>query len=127
MERTGGEAATTNNRMEITAALEVLRALKKPVPVLIHSDSQYLIKSASEWLPGWKKKGWKKKDGPLKNVDLFQELDRLLALHEVRWRWVRGHDGDRGNERVDLLANEAMDRLARGQDPAWESRTLWTA
>jgi ribonuclease HI len=126
LERCGGEAGTTNNRMEVQAAVEALAALLKPgLRVLIHSDSQYLIKAATEWMPGWKAKGWKRKEGPLKNVDLLQELDHVLAQHQVRWKWVKGHAGDRGNERVDLLANQAMDRLAAGKDPAWEQRCVW--
>jgi ribonuclease HI len=126
-ERRGGERDTTNNRMEMLAAIEAMRALAKPgLAILIHSDSKYLIQAASEWLPGWKARGWKRKDGPLKNVDLLQELDRLLALHRVRWQWVKGHDGNPGNERVDQLANEAMDAIANGDDPAWEQRRTWT-
>ena len=127
LERCGGERATTNNRMEIMAAVEALKAVRAPGhEVLIHSDSQYLIKAASEWIPGWKARGWKRKEGPLKNVDLLKELDELLRLHTVRWQWVKGHAGHPGNERVDLLANEAMDRIRRGDDPAWEARTIWT-
>ncbi len=127
LERTGGEPLTTNNRMEITAALEAIRSIRKPGQrVLVHSDSQYLIKCATEWLPGWKARGWTKKDGELKNVDLLKELDALLRQQSVRWQWVKGHAGNTGNERVDLLTNDAMDRIARGVDPAWESRTLWT-
>ena len=85
LERSGGERATTNNRMEIMAAVEALRAIRKPgSEVLIHSDSQYLIKSASEWIPGWKARGWKRKEGALKNVDLLKDLDALLALHSKR-------------------------------------------
>ena len=127
LERTGGEALTTNNRMEMLAAIEALSALKKPgMRVLLHSDSQLLIKSVTEWIPGWKARGWRKKDGELKNVDLLKRLDELNRLHQVTWQWVRGHNGNPGNERVDLLTNEGMDRLQRGVDPAWESRTIWT-
>jgi ribonuclease HI len=128
LERSGGESDTTNNRMEILAAIMALRALKKPgTDILIYSDSQYVIKSASEWIPGWKARGWKRKDGPLKNVDLLQELDQLLARHRVTWQWVRGHDGNPGNERVDALANEAMDLIAQGGDPTAERRVRWQA
>lgn len=124
LERRGGEPATTNNRMEIQAAVAALASLRRPGHrILIHSDSQYLIKAASEWLPGWKARGWRRKEGELKNVDLLQELDRLLALHQVAWKWVKGHAGDQGNERVDQLANQAMDAIARGEDPRWENRT----
>src|SRR5580658_6708135 len=88
LERCGGEANTTNNRMELMAAIQVLRALKRPgTSVLIHSDSTYVIKAASEWIPGWKARGWKRKEGPLKNLELLQELDRLLAQHQVTWQW----------------------------------------
>ncbi|MCK6488926.1 MAG: ribonuclease HI [Planctomycetes bacterium] len=124
LERCGGEGQTTNNRMEIQAAVEALKALKRDgLAVLVHSDSQYLIKAASEWLPGWKARGWRRKEGELKNVDLLQELDRQLARHRVRWQWVKGHAGDPGNERVDALANQAMDRVQRREDPAWEGRS----
>ena len=127
LERTGGEALTTNNRMEMLAAIEALASLKKPgMRVLLHSDSQLLIKSVSEWIPGWKARGWRKKDGELKNVDLLKRLDEVNRLHQVTWQWVRGHSGNPGNERVDLLTNEGMDRLQRGVDPAWEARTIWT-
>lgn len=127
LERTGGEPLTTNNRMELLGAIEALRALKRPgLRVRLHSDSQYVIKCVTEWIDGWKRRGWKKKEGELKNVDLLQEIDRLAALHTIDWQWVRGHAGNRGNERVDLLANEAMDRLARGESADWETRTVWT-
>ena len=126
LERCGGERETTNNRMEITAAVEALEALRKPgLAVLIHSDSKYLIQAASEWMPGWKARGWKRKDGELLNVDLWQRLDPLLARHRVSWQWVKGHSGNPGNERVDALGNQAMDRLAKRQDPGWERRTVW--
>jgi ribonuclease HI len=126
LERCGGTRDTTNNRMEMQAAVEALKALSKPGTVVeIRSDSQYLIKCCSEWLPGWKRKGWKKAGGPLKNVDLLQTLDVLLAKHTVTWKWVAAHNGEKGNERVDELANQAMDRIAQGQDPAWEGRRVW--
>ena len=125
-ELAGGERDTTNNRMEMMAAIEALRALKvDDLAVLIRSDSKYLIQCCSEWMPGWKAKGWAKKDGPLKNVDLLKVLDGLLARHRVSWEWVPGHAGNRGNERCDTLANEAMDRLQRGLDPTWERRGTW--
>ena len=127
LERCGGVGDTTNNRMEMQAAVEALKALAKPgTSVEIRSDSQYLIKCCSEWMPGWKKKGWKKQGGELKNVDLLKELDELLAKHTVTWKWVPGHAGEKGNERVDELANEAMDRIGKRQDPAWEGRRVWT-
>jgi ribonuclease HI len=126
MERCDGEADTTNNRMEMLGAIRLLQSLQKPgTGILIHSDSQYLVKSCSEWMPGWKARGWKRKEGPLKNLDLLQELDHLMAQHVVRWQWVRGHAGDAGNERVDQLANEAMDRIAAGRAGAWEQRRRW--
>ncbi len=126
LERCGGERETTNNRMEMLAAIMGLRSLRKPgLAVLIHSDSQYLIKSVSEWMPGWKAKGWKKKDGPLKNVDLLKELDVLTQQHTVRWQWVKGHAGNPGNERVDALTNRAMDSIQAGRDPEWEGRLEW--
>lgn len=126
LERADGEQQTTNNRMEMMAAIEVLRSLSKPQSEIeIHSDSKYLIDSCTQWMPGWKAKGWKKKNGELKNVDLLQELDRLLSLHQVTWTWVKGHSGEAGNERVDLLLNEAMDRLAAGKDGRAEQRRMW--
>ena len=126
LERCGGEADTTNNRMEFLAAIMALRALRKPgTSVLLHSDSNLLIKSASEWIPGWKSRGWKKKDGELKNVDLLKEIDALMSQHRVRWQWVKGHAGDPGNEYVDALTNRAMDALQRRADPAFEKRSEW--
>jgi ribonuclease HI len=126
LERAGGDAATTNNRMEMLAAIEALRALRpRRARVLVWSDSQYLIHCCTQWLEGWKARGWRRRDGELKNVDLLKELDALIARHDVRWRWVEGHAGDRGNEHVDRLANEAMDRLARGEPAAFERRGRW--
>ncbi|MBP6638005.1 MAG: ribonuclease HI [Sulfuritalea sp.] len=105
----GGEPQTTNNRMEMTAVIEALRALKKPVAAKVHTDSQYVQKGISEWIHGWKRRGWKTagKD-PVKNEDLWRELDRLAAQHEIEWIWVRGHAGHPENERADELANKGM-------------------
>ncbi|MGF1607123.1 MAG: ribonuclease HI [Rhodothalassiaceae bacterium] len=105
----GGAKHTTNNRMELTAAIEALRALKRPSQVVLTTDSQYVQKGISEWLPGWKARGWKtaaKK--PVKNQDLWQALDEQIARHQVRWAWVKGHAGHPENERADGLANEGM-------------------
>lgn len=105
----GGELDTTNNRMELTAVIEALKALKRPCRVVIHTDSQYVQKGVLEWLPNWKARGWKtaaKK--PVKNDDLWRVLDELALRHEIDWRWVRGHDGDPGNEAADALANEGV-------------------
>ncbi len=126
LERADGEAATTNNRMELMGAIATLRALKQPSTVVeIRSDSSYVVQAASEWIPGWKARGWRRKEGPLKNLELLQELDRLCALHRVTWRWVKGHAGERLNEHVDRLVNAAMDRLARGEPAQQERRGSW--
>lgn len=110
----GGEAATTNNRMELTAVIEALRALKRPCHVVVHTDSQYVQKGMSEWLPNWKRRGWLTADKkPVRNADLWQELDALVAGHDVEWRWVRGHAGDPGNERADALANQGVLSIAK--------------
>lgn len=113
----GAEPETTNNRMELTAAIAALRELPAGSAATLYTDSEYVMKGISEWLPSWKARGWKtaaKK--PVKNQDLWQALDAENARHKVRWQWVRGHAGNHGNERVDRLANEAIDRLlgARG-------------
>lgn len=127
LERWGAVRDTTNNRMELTAAIEALRALKQDrVRMTLHSDSQYVIKGISEWLPGWKARGWRTASkAPVLNRELWEELDRLAALHHVTWRWVKGHAGHRGNERVDQLANEAMDALRDGRTAHGERRTVW--
>lgn len=128
LERAGGAPTTTNNRMEMLACIEALSAIQlDTASVIVRTDSQLLIKSCSLWLPGWKARGWRRKDGPLLNVDLLQRLDELQSRRAVRFEWVRGHAGERGNEHVDRLANEAMDRIARGQDPASERRFCWTS
>ncbi|WP_354685421.1 ribonuclease HI [Cupriavidus necator] len=110
----GGEANTTNNRMEMTAVIEALRALKRPCTVRVYTDSQYVQKGISEWLPGWKARGWKTAEKkPVKNADLWQELDALAQQHQVSWHWVRGHNGHPGNERADALANRGVDSIGR--------------
>ncbi|MDO6462145.1 ribonuclease HI [Granulosicoccaceae sp. 1_MG-2023] len=108
----GGEAETTNNRMEMTAVIEGLSALKKPSRVHITTDSQYVMKGVTEWMPNWKKRRWRTAAGqPVKNTDLWQKLDALLSGHEVTWEWVKGHSGHPENERVDALANLGIDEL----------------
>lgn len=104
----GREAKTTNNRMELTAALRALQALKKPCRVTLYTDSEYLRRGITEWLPGWRRRNWKRKDGELKNVDLWQALDVAMQPHTIEWRWVRGHAGNPDNERVDRLAYRAI-------------------
>ncbi|PJK13051.1 ribonuclease HI [Lysobacteraceae bacterium NML120232] len=101
----GGEADTTNNRMELMAAICALEALTEPCEVLLHTDSRYVQQGISEWLPGWKRRGWKTSGGDaVKNQDLWQRLDAAARRHQVDWRWVKGHAGDPDNERVDQLA-----------------------
>lgn len=108
----GGEAVTTNNRMEMMAVIEALTALKQPSQVIIHTDSQYVLKGMTEWLAGWKARGWKTAaKAPVKNVDLWQALDAATSLHQIEWRWVKGHSGNPGNERADQLANRGVDGL----------------
>lgn len=102
----GGERNTTNNRMELMAVIEALAALTRPCDVVLHTDSQYVQKGISEWIHGWKARGWKTAaKEPVKNADLWQALDAAQARHKVEWRWVRGHAGHVGNERADQLAN----------------------
>jgi ribonuclease HI len=127
LEAAGGEALTTNNRMEMGAAIAALQAVKKlDTKVLIVTDSKYLIGCCTQWMAGWKKNGWKRKGDPLKNLDLLQKLDELLTPRDVEFRWVAGHSGHVGNEHVDRLGNEAMDRLARGLPAEHERRFEWT-
>jgi ribonuclease HI len=105
----GGEPCTTNNRMELTAVIRALAALDRQVPVEVHTDSQYVQKGITEWMHGWKRRGWKTADRkPVKNEDLWRELDALVARHRVRWHWVRGHAGHPENERADALANRGV-------------------
>jgi ribonuclease HI len=102
----GGERLTTNNRMELTAVIQALTVLKKHCHVVIYTDSEYVRKGITEWITGWKRRGWKTADNkPVKNADLWQQLEAAEAVHQVDWRWVKGHSGDPGNERADGLAN----------------------
>jgi len=108
-ELAGSEARTTNNRMEMMAAIAALEALKRPCAVTLHTDSRYVMDGITKWISGWKAKGWKTAARePVKNVDLWQRLDAARARHEVTWRWVRGHDGNEMNERADGLARGAI-------------------
>jgi len=107
-ELTGGDPYTTNNRMELTAAIRAIQALKEPCQVDLYTDSEYLQFGITKWLPAWKKRNWKRKGGTLANVDLWQALDEVLAHHEVNWHWLKGHTGDPGNERADRLAMGAI-------------------
>lgn len=104
----GGEKDTTNNRMELQAALEALRALNESCQVTLFTDSEYLKKGITEWMPNWKRRNWRRKGGKLANVDLWMKLDEEIARHEILWRWVRGHAGNIFNERVDRLARKAI-------------------
>jgi ribonuclease HI len=108
----GAQSLTTNNRMELTGAIEGLNALKRRCTVRLHTDSKYLLHGITEWLPDWKARGWRTAARkPVKNQDLWERLDAAVQGHEIEWRWVRGHAGDAGNERVDELANRAIDDL----------------
>jgi len=113
----GAEPCTTNNRMELLAAIHALEALRRPVTVHLHTDSRYLQQGVEHWLPRWKARGWRTAAGkPVKNRDLWERLDRLLTRHRVHWHWVEGHAGDPLNERADRLARAAIRRLREGQD-----------
>ncbi len=108
----GGEANTTNNRMELTAVIEALASLKRTCDITLFTDSEYVRKGITEWIHGWKLRGWKTADRkPVKNAELWKRLEALAALHHVDWRWVRGHAGDPGNERADALANRGAESV----------------
>ncbi len=108
----GGEAATTNNRMEMTAVIEALSSLKRRSAVAIYTDSEYVKNGITTWIHGWKQRGWRTAaKAPVKNVDLWQKLDSVVAAHDVQWHWVKGHAGDPGNERADALANRGVESL----------------
>ena len=113
----GGEALTTNNRMELMAVIEALQALKRPCKVELYLDSQYVRQGITEWIHGWKAKGWKTAaKQPVKNADLWQQLDALVhgGIHQIKWLWVKGHAGDFGNEKADALANLGVEQIASG-------------
>ena len=108
-ELSGGEAQTTNNRMELMAVIQALETLKRPCEVVLHTDSTYVMKGMTEWLENWKRRNWRTADRkPVKNVELWQRLEQAIGRHAVQWRWVRGHSGVAGNERADELARRAI-------------------
>lgn len=115
-ELSGGEIDTTNNRMEMTAAIKALEALKRPCSVVVSTDSEYLKRGITEWVPAWRRRNWTRKGGELKNVELWRRLDELASRHHVEWRWVRGHAGDPLNERCDELATQEVAKQ-RGYAP----------
>ncbi len=111
----GGDSATTNNRMELTAVIRALESLRRRCAVVIYTDSQYVKNGIQTWIHGWKKNGWKTSDRkPVKNEDLWRELDALVPLHDIEWHWVRGHNDTPGNERADALANRGVADIADG-------------
>ena len=108
----GGERDTTNNRMELTAAIQALNALKRPSQVVLHTDSKYVMHGITEWMANWKKRGWKTASKkPVKNQDLWVALDEAIQRHDIKWVWVKGHSGHDGNEEADALANRGIDEL----------------
>ncbi|MDD5328702.1 MAG: ribonuclease HI [Sulfuricella sp.] len=108
----GGEKLTTNNRMELTAVIRALESLSRPCKIRLHTDSTYVQKGISEWIHGWKLRGWRTADKkPVKNEDLWRRLDELAAGHEIEWRWIKGHAGHDGNEQADRLANRGVEEL----------------
>jgi ribonuclease HI len=110
----GGELATTNNRMELTAAIRALEALHRPCRVQVYTDSEYLRRGITEWLVNWKRRGWKTADRkPVKNEDLWRRLDKVAARHDVKWHWTKGHAGNPDNERADELANRGLDEALK--------------
>jgi ribonuclease HI len=114
---TGRDRSTTNNKMEMTAAIKALEAVPPSLPITIHSDSQYVIKGATEWLRGWKARGWRKSDGkPVLNQDLWMQMDALLSGRQITWKWVKGHAGHPENERVDGLASWEAVRASAGAE-----------
>ena len=118
-ELSGGEPRTTNNRMELLAAISALEALKRPCEIDLHTDSQYLRQGVMSWMHGWKRNGWRTADKkPVKNEDLWRRLDEATQRHEIEWRWVKGHAGDEMNERADELARMGMKPFLKGGKPA---------
>lgn len=112
----GGEPLTTNNKMELTAVIEGLKALTQSCAVTLHVDSTYVMQGVKSWMPGWKRNGWRTSDKkPVKNQELWQALDAQVARHDITWVWVKGHAGDPGNERADALANKGVDQVRAGR------------
>ncbi len=112
----GGEKETTNNRMELTAAIRALQSLKKPCSIQLHTDSNYLKNGITQWISKWQANGWRTADKkPVKNIDLWQELASAIAQHTIEWCWVKGHSGNDGNERADALANKGVAQIRRGE------------
>ena len=108
----GGDASTTNNKMELTAAIEALKEIKEPCEIILYTDSKYVLKGIEEWIHNWKKNGWKGSNRkPVKNIELWKKLDELRDKHNIKWNWVKGHSGDPGNETADMLANRGLDEL----------------
>lgn len=122
---TGSEPSTTNNRMELTAAIAALAALKRPSQVEFHTDSEYVRRGITEWIDDWQKKGWQRKGKPIPNADLWQSLASLAKIHEIDWHWVRGHSGNRLNERVDMLARNARLAITPATTLSQESLRLY--
>ena len=108
----GGDVSTTNNKMELTAAIMALKEIKEPCEINLYTDSKYVLQGIEEWIHNWKKRGWRGANKkPVKNIDLWKELDELRDKHNIKWNWVKGHSGDPGNETADMLANRGIDEL----------------
>ena len=108
----GGDVSTTNNKMELTAAIMALKEIKESCEIILYTDSKYVLQGIEEWIHNWKKRGWKGANNkPVKNIDLWKELDELRDKHNIKWNWVKGHSGDPGNETADMLANRGIDEL----------------
>ncbi len=108
----GGDVSTTNNKMELTAAIMALKEIREPCKIILYTDSKYVLQGIEEWIHNWKKKGWRGANKkPVKNIELWKELDELRDEHNIKWNWVKGHSGDPGNETADMLANKGIDEL----------------
>ncbi len=108
----GGDLSTTNNKMELTAAIMALKEIKEPCKIILYTDSKYVLQGIEEWIHNWKKRGWRGANKkPVKNIELWKELDELRDEHNIKWNWVKGHSGDPGNETADMLANRGIDEL----------------
>ena len=108
----GGDVSTTNNKMELTAAIMALKEIKEPCEIILYTDSKYVLQGIEEWIHNWKKRGWRGANKkPVKNIELWKELDELRDEHNIKWNWVKGHSGDPGNETADMLANRGIDEL----------------